>query len=136
MAGPIVRWGAALGLGAVWWWAVLRLLLSGEAGVLEGAVAAGGWGLSLLPVHCVPKERRKEGRKEASQEEPDEGPGVGTGKGLGASPLADGGGASFPASEGWPYGAFGGPPSACGRWPFGTATASPPHRSDEESGPS
>lgn len=57
MTGPIVRWGAAVGLGAVWWWAVLRLLLSGDAGVLEGAVAAGGWGLSVLPVHCVPKER-------------------------------------------------------------------------------
>jgi hypothetical protein len=45
---------AILGLvaGAVWWWAVLRLALAPEhAGVLEGAVAAGGWGLSLLPVH-------------------------------------------------------------------------------------
>ncbi|MFF8845034.1 hypothetical protein ACF08N_20340 [Streptomyces sp. NPDC015127] len=38
--------------GAVWWWAVLRLALVPEdAGVLEGAVAASGWGLSLLPVH-------------------------------------------------------------------------------------
>jgi hypothetical protein len=51
-----VRWGAALGLGAAWWWAVLRLALGEGAGVLEGAVAAGGWGLSLLPVHCVPKD--------------------------------------------------------------------------------
>ncbi|MGW0703409.1 hypothetical protein ACWD0A_29690 [Streptomyces sp. NPDC002867] len=45
---------ALLGLvaGAVWWWAVLRLALVPEhAGVIEGAVAAGGWGLSLLPVH-------------------------------------------------------------------------------------
>ncbi|MFI2372359.1 hypothetical protein [Streptomyces sp. NPDC018833] len=45
---------ALLGLvaGAVWWWAVLRLaLVPDQAGVLEGAVAAGGWGLSLLPVH-------------------------------------------------------------------------------------
>src|SRR5882757_289134 len=57
MAGRIARWGAALGLGAVWWWAVLRLALAPGAGVLEGAVAAGGWGLSLLPVHCVPKGR-------------------------------------------------------------------------------
>jgi hypothetical protein len=57
MAGRIVRWGAALGLGALWWWAVLRLALAPDAGVLEGAVAAGGWGLSLLPVHCVPKAR-------------------------------------------------------------------------------
>lgn len=60
MARPAARRAAALaalGLGAVWWWAVLRLLLSGDAGVLEGAVAAGGWGLSVLPVHCVPKDR-------------------------------------------------------------------------------
>ncbi|MFF4252880.1 hypothetical protein ACFY1L_16875 [Streptomyces sp. NPDC001663] len=57
MAGPIVRRGAALGLGVLWWWAVLRLALSPDAGALEGAVAAGGWGLSLLPVHCVPKAR-------------------------------------------------------------------------------
>jgi hypothetical protein len=57
MTGSIVRWGAPLGLGALWWWAVLRLALSPDAGVLEGAVAAGGWGLSLLPVHCVPKVR-------------------------------------------------------------------------------
>ncbi|MHA5051130.1 hypothetical protein [Streptomyces sp. SD15] len=55
MAGRIVRWGVALGLGALWWWGVLRLVLVPDAGVLEGAVAAGGWGLSLLPVHCMPK---------------------------------------------------------------------------------
>lgn len=53
----IARWGAALGLGALWWWAVLRLAVAPDAGVVEGAVAAGGWGLSLLPVHCVPKAR-------------------------------------------------------------------------------
>ncbi|MGW2102396.1 hypothetical protein ACWCPX_32770 [Streptomyces olivaceoviridis] len=57
MAGRTVRWGLALGLGAVWWWAVLRLAAGAGSGVLEGAVAAGGWGLSLLPVHCVPKGR-------------------------------------------------------------------------------
>ncbi|MFC5657119.1 hypothetical protein [Streptomyces nogalater] len=57
MAGRIVRWGVALGLGALWWWAVLRLAAGEGSGVLEGAVAAGGWGLSLLPVHCVPKAR-------------------------------------------------------------------------------
>ncbi|MGW7050320.1 hypothetical protein [Streptomyces sp. NPDC054887] len=45
---------AALVLGAVWWCAVLRLMLVPErTGVVEGAVAAGGWGLSLLPVHAV-----------------------------------------------------------------------------------
>lgn len=57
MARPIVRRGAVLGLGALWWWAVLRLALAPGAGVLEGAVATGGWGLGLLPVHCVPKKR-------------------------------------------------------------------------------
>ncbi|MEU0438891.1 MULTISPECIES: hypothetical protein [unclassified Streptomyces] len=57
MSGRAARWGAAAGLGALWWWAVLRLALVPEAGVLEGAVAAGGWGLSLLPVHCAPKSR-------------------------------------------------------------------------------
>jgi hypothetical protein len=57
MARPAARWGALLGFGALWWWAVLRLAFTPGAGVLEGAVAAGGWGLSLLPVHCVPKAR-------------------------------------------------------------------------------
>ncbi|WP_307622792.1 hypothetical protein [Streptomyces sp. V3I7] len=55
--GRIASWGAALGLGAVWWWAVLRILLGVDAGLLEGTIAAGGWGLSLLPVHVVPKTR-------------------------------------------------------------------------------
>ncbi|MGW0769505.1 hypothetical protein [Streptomyces sp. NPDC002676] len=57
MVGRMTRWGAALTLGAVWWWAVLRIALGEGAGVVEGAVAAGGWGLSLLPVHCASKER-------------------------------------------------------------------------------
>ncbi|MFJ8629121.1 hypothetical protein [Streptomyces sp. NPDC093568] len=57
MARPIARWGAALAFGALWWWAVLRLALVPAAGAPEAAVAAGGWGLSLLPVHCVPKTR-------------------------------------------------------------------------------
>ncbi|MEU9733787.1 hypothetical protein [Streptomyces sp. NPDC048002] len=56
MAG-IARWGAALGAGALWWWAVLRLAVAPDAGAVEGAIAAGGWGLSLLPVHSVPKAR-------------------------------------------------------------------------------
>lgn len=48
------RWVAALVLGGVWWWAVLRLVLEpAHAGLVEGAVAAGGWGLSLLPVHVA-----------------------------------------------------------------------------------
>ncbi|MFJ2951274.1 hypothetical protein ACIO8H_27080 [Streptomyces sp. NPDC087226] len=55
--GTVVRRGIALVLGALWWWAVVRLLLVPGAGAVEGAVAAGGWGLSVLPVHCVPKAR-------------------------------------------------------------------------------
>ncbi|MFJ9622336.1 hypothetical protein [Streptomyces sp. NPDC101181] len=48
------RWAPALVLGGLWWWAVLRLALQPEqAGLVEGAVAAGGWGLSLLPVHVA-----------------------------------------------------------------------------------
>ncbi|WP_406408797.1 hypothetical protein OG923_08820 [Streptomyces halstedii] len=44
----------AVVLGGVWWWAVLRLALEPDhAGLVEGAVAAGGWGLSLLPVHVA-----------------------------------------------------------------------------------
>ncbi|MCX5203802.1 hypothetical protein OG897_20370 [Streptomyces sp. NBC_00237] len=41
-------------LGVLWWWAVLRLAFVPEgAGAVEGVVAAGGWGLSLLPVHAA-----------------------------------------------------------------------------------
>nr|WP_307167743.1 hypothetical protein [Streptomyces rishiriensis] len=57
MAGRGVALGLGLGLGTAWWWAVVRLAVAPDAGVLEGAVAAGGWGLSLLPVHCVAKAR-------------------------------------------------------------------------------
>ncbi|MEV8552973.1 hypothetical protein AB0L04_24555 [Streptomyces glaucescens] len=57
MAGRIVRWGAVLGLGAVWWWALFRVVVAADAGALEGALVAGGWGLSLLPVHTVSKAR-------------------------------------------------------------------------------
>ena len=50
----------ALAVGALWWWAVLRLVLAPEeAGPVEGAVAVSGWGLGLLPVHCVPRPVRK-----------------------------------------------------------------------------
>ncbi|MYT26243.1 hypothetical protein GTW69_39280, partial [Streptomyces sp. SID7760] len=36
----------AVALGALWWWAVLRLALApGDSGPVEGAVAVGGWGL-------------------------------------------------------------------------------------------
>ncbi|MFD4261440.1 hypothetical protein ACFWR9_28395 [Streptomyces sp. NPDC058534] len=60
------RRAAALALGWLWWWAVLRLALEPGAGVLEGAVAAGGWGLSVLPVHCAPR-RRAAGALEAGR---------------------------------------------------------------------
>lgn len=54
----LLRWAPVLGLGVLWWWGALRLVLVPErAGALEAAVVAGGWGLSLLPVHCVPKMR-------------------------------------------------------------------------------
>jgi hypothetical protein len=52
-----VRWIPAVAFGALWWWGLLRLAFSPDAGAFEGAVAAGGWGLSLLPVHTVPKSR-------------------------------------------------------------------------------
>jgi hypothetical protein len=52
------RWVPALVLGGVWWWAVLRLVLEpAHAGLVEGAVVAGGWGLSLLPVHVAAAAR-------------------------------------------------------------------------------
>jgi hypothetical protein len=57
MVGGTVRWTLRLGLTAVWWWAGLRLALGQGPGVLEGAVVAGGWGLSVLPVHCMPESR-------------------------------------------------------------------------------
>ncbi|MBP2038443.1 hypothetical protein [Streptomyces avidinii] len=50
----------ALAVGVLWWWAVLRLVLApAESGAVEGAVAVGGWGLGLLPVHCVPGPVRR-----------------------------------------------------------------------------
>ncbi|MFD8954967.1 hypothetical protein ACFV0B_39595 [Streptomyces xanthophaeus] len=61
----------ALAVGVLWWWAVLRLVLApAESGAVEGAVAVGGWGLGLLPVHCVPgpvrRARRPAGGAEAA----------------------------------------------------------------------
>ena len=60
MAGRAVRigrWGLVLGGGGLWWWGVVRWVFASDAGTWEGMVVAGGWGLSLLPVHCVPKAR-------------------------------------------------------------------------------
>ncbi|MEV6581492.1 hypothetical protein AB0M92_25405 [Streptomyces sp. NPDC051582] len=56
----------AVALGALWWWAVLRLALApGDSGPVEGAVAVGGWGLGLLPVHCTPGPARRARRAAA-----------------------------------------------------------------------
>lgn len=57
-----VRLAGALLLSGAWGWAVLRAATeSAQAGPVEGALLAGGWGLSLLPVHCVPAGRRRHG---------------------------------------------------------------------------
>ncbi|KUJ68570.1 hypothetical protein ACZ90_16915 [Streptomyces albus subsp. albus] len=57
------RWVVALLCGTAWWWAAIRLALHpGRAGPIEGAMLAGGWGLSLLPVHCVPRTPSGAGR--------------------------------------------------------------------------
>nr|WP_236574042.1 hypothetical protein [Streptomyces sp. GS7] len=60
---PGRRISAAL-VGGLWWWAAVRLALwPHSAGPVEGAVVMGGWGLSLLPVHCVPWAGRRERAK-------------------------------------------------------------------------
>nr|WP_107438633.1 hypothetical protein [Streptomyces roseus] len=70
----------AVALGALWWWAVLRLALApGDSGPVEGAVAVGGWGLGLLPVHCTPGPARRARRAAAEQAEPADGAGAGAG---------------------------------------------------------
>lgn len=64
--GPVHRLLALL-VGGVWGWATFRLFAQpgGRVGMVEGLVAAGGWGLSLLPVHCVPRPARRERRRGA-----------------------------------------------------------------------
>ncbi|MYT36124.1 hypothetical protein GTY66_08650 [Streptomyces sp. SID8356] len=81
------RWVPALALGGLWWWAVLRLALQPEqAGLVEGAVAAGGWGLSLLPVHvaAVAGGKSAGGVGAGSGSVPAEGSGSGVERGSGA----------------------------------------------------
>lgn len=59
---PLPALASALVLGGLWWWAVLRLALVPEqTGLIDGAAAASGWGLSLLPVHvaAAPGSRRR-----------------------------------------------------------------------------
>ncbi|MFJ8228339.1 hypothetical protein ACIQ9E_00075 [Streptomyces sp. NPDC094448] len=62
---PVAVFGlvlAGLAGGALWWWAVLRLALVPErTGLLEGVIAAGGWGLGLLPVHVTPHRGPRRG---------------------------------------------------------------------------
>ncbi|WP_405823412.1 hypothetical protein OG705_26355 [Streptomyces sp. NBC_00838] len=70
----------ALALGGLWWWAVLRLALAPEhAGVVEGAVAAGGWGLSLLPVHAAARTTARPERRAVTAVDPDGDGSQGTG---------------------------------------------------------
>ncbi|MFE0380090.1 hypothetical protein ACFW1M_32055 [Streptomyces inhibens] len=58
------RWISAALVGGLWWWAAVRLAVwPRTVGVVEGAVVLGGWGLSLLPVHCVPWTGRREGTR-------------------------------------------------------------------------
>lgn len=49
-----VRWAIAFVAGVVWWWALLRLIAQpAQAGSFEGLVVAGGWGLSIVPLHTA-----------------------------------------------------------------------------------
>nr|WP_245171573.1 hypothetical protein [Streptomyces decoyicus] len=60
------RWISGVVVGGLWWWAAVRLVVWPQsAGVVEGVVALGGWGLSLLPVHCVPRTGRRGGCRRA-----------------------------------------------------------------------
>ncbi|MCX4696685.1 hypothetical protein [Streptomyces sp. NBC_01408] len=62
----LAAWALAVTVGVLWWWAVLRLVLApADSGAVEGAVAVGGWGLGVLPVHCVPGPARRARRAAA-----------------------------------------------------------------------
>ncbi|MFD9423400.1 MULTISPECIES: hypothetical protein [unclassified Streptomyces] len=85
------RWVPAFVLGGLWWWAVLRLVLEPEhAGLVEGAVAAGGWGLSLLPIHVGAVVRPGRVLSGAADAPPQEGAG-GAGGGSGRAGTGDAG---------------------------------------------
>ncbi|WP_328536328.1 hypothetical protein [Streptomyces sp. NBC_00344] len=63
----------------LWCWVALRLVLApADVGPLESAVAVGGWGLSLLPVHVVAVPAAVSSRRAAAAE-PDGGTGAGDG---------------------------------------------------------
>ncbi|NSC24245.1 hypothetical protein FM076_25105 [Streptomyces albus subsp. chlorinus] len=48
----LVRWVLS-GACAVGWLCAIWRLAAGEGGPVEASVAAGGWGLSVLPVHVA-----------------------------------------------------------------------------------
>jgi hypothetical protein len=53
-----VRWAAASLAGALWWCAALRLAVQpAQAGPVEAAVVAGGWGLGLIPLRATARPR-------------------------------------------------------------------------------
>ncbi|GEB49942.1 MULTISPECIES: hypothetical protein [Streptomyces] len=64
---PAVRCALAAVSAGAWIWAVWRTAV-GEVGPLESSVAAGGWGLALLPVHV--SRRGGAGRERAYRWEP------------------------------------------------------------------
>ncbi|WSP41250.1 hypothetical protein OG247_30810 [Streptomyces sp. NBC_01244] len=99
---PVGLLALALSVGVLWWWAVLRLVLAPEeAGPVEGAVAVGGWGLGLLPVHCVPGPVRRRRRGAAGADERGAGGGVGGGGGgVAGTGGVPGGGAERAAAAG------------------------------------
>ncbi|MFE3084291.1 hypothetical protein ACFXGM_12475 [Streptomyces albidoflavus] len=56
-----LRWIPVCAVAALWCVALTRAALEiGGAAAGLAAVVAGGWGLSVLPVHCVPKSRADE----------------------------------------------------------------------------
>lgn len=53
--------------GVLWWGALLRLAVRPEAAAgWQGAVAAGGWSLGLIPLHAVPAHIRRSRRAGAA----------------------------------------------------------------------
>jgi hypothetical protein len=53
--------------GVLWWGGLLWLVLGPEASAasVRGWVAAGGWGLGLIPLHAVPAYARRPRRRRA-----------------------------------------------------------------------
>ncbi|MFE9256863.1 hypothetical protein [Streptomyces sp. NPDC006879] len=67
-----LRWALVLFGASLWWWAALRLVAApGRAGTFECAVALGGWGISLLPVHAVPAAMAARARARVSPGSPE-----------------------------------------------------------------